>query len=287
MSQEKQDPVLDYRFAGKGGRIIVTVTLPDGTCRVDKLDVADARERKKFVDRLLTSCPEISAEKITAEIERIAVEAASPKGNPTAGNPAGDLVEGSADDADGADGGLQKTSLRDRLIELAHDGNIVELFHSPGREESVSYATISVGNHTETCRIDSRRFRWWVGGEFRRKTGSTPPTQALEEAIQAYMGIALHEGPERVVAIRVAEWKGDIWIDLANSGGEVVWISKFGIEVVPGDRCPVKFFRARGMQPLPSYRWSPTVSIHSLRSLINIGDDSQWTLLLGFMVACL
>src|SRR5262245_23461023 len=289
------DSVLTYRSVGQAGRVAVSATFSDGTQFVDKLDATSARARRSFVDRCLVGHPGLSRDGLMAEIDRIGAEVASELSDEGASIlPEQDGVDG----VDGADGRVPNTSVRDRILDLAEDGNIVELFHSPGREESVAYATIRICGHLEVCRIDSKRFRWWVVGEFRRGQGSSPPTQALEEAIQAFIGIALHEGPEHLVSIRVAEHHGDIFIDLANEDGDVAHVGKYWREIIPGDKCPVRFFRSRGMESLPRPHliladdsegfWDALVDgLSEFREIINIGDDNQWTLLLGYMVACL
>ena len=275
MSTQGSEPMLTYRSVGQAGRAAVTATFPDGRQFVDKLDATSAKARQAFVDRCLEGHPELSRDALAAEVDRIGAEVAA--------EPSDDDADTSPD-ADGADGRTQGTPLRDQLLELRSD---LDLFHSPGREESVAYATVMTGGTFETLRVESKRFRWRLYGEFRKKTGISPPTKALDEAIQAFIGIALFEGPEREVAIRVGEHDGAIFIDLANPAGEVIRVDKLGYEEISSEKCPVRFLRTRGMEslPRPCTNWSGGLA--EFRELINIGDELQFDLLLAFMVACL
>ncbi len=73
-------------------------------------------------------------------------------------------------------------------------------------------------------------------------------------------------------------------MDLANVRGEVVEIDADGWRLSP--QAPVKFIRAPGMLPLPnpvrdSQGWS------RLRSLVNVGDEADYRLLVGVILAYL
>lgn len=113
-----------------------------------------------------------------------------------------------------------------RLIEIV-EGNSV-LFHDEGR---TAYAVVNAGDHQETHGVRSRDFRLWLQGLFLADQGQTPSSQALTDALQAVEGICIHQRPQFPVFVRLAEWKGNIYLDLANAAWEVVEISPNGWQV--------------------------------------------------------
>ena len=134
----------------------------------------------------------------------------------------------------------------DMLVELVQDA---ELFHTPGGHDSEGYATVEIHGHKETWAICGNGFRRWLGRQFFEKYGKAPQRQAIQDAINVIAAKAIYDGEEKEVAVRLAEWDGAIWLDLANDKWQAVRISAAGWQVV--DHCPVKFIRRRGMLPLP------------------------------------
>jgi len=165
-----------------------------------------------------------------------------------------------------------------RLIEIV-EGNSV-LFHDEGR---TAYAVVNAGDHQETHGVRSRDFRLWLQGLFLADQGQTPSSQALTDALQAVEGICIHQRPQFPVFVRLAEWKGNIYLDLANAAWEVVEISPNGWQV--SRIAPINFRRTRGMAPLPAPE--PGGSITELRDFVNAPDDESWILLVAWLVAAL
>jgi len=172
----------------------------------------------------------------------------------------------------GGDGG-GRPSQATQLVELAAG---FELFHTP---EGEAYATIPVRNHHENWLLRSKGFRRWLGRLFFESYGKSPGSQALQDALGVLEGKALYDGDEHEVHLRLAEYKGCIYLDLANSEWEAVEISDNGWRVVP--RPPVKFRRARGMLPLPH----PTKGgvLADLRPFVNM-NKSDWPLFVGALI---
>jgi hypothetical protein len=117
------------------------------------------------------------------------------------------------------------------LVDLVAQAG-VELFHTPGGYDSEGYATLPVGDHRETWPIQSKGFRRWLSKRFYDERGKVPGSQALHDAINVLAGKAVHEGPERAVAVRVAEHEGCLWLDLADDSWRSVRIGPDGWEVV-------------------------------------------------------
>jgi hypothetical protein len=161
------------------------------------------------------------------------------------------------------------------LIRLAEGA---ELFHSPSGE---GCARFLVDQHSEVWPLRSSGFRNWLVRQFYAQAKKPPSTQALQDAIGLLAARAQFDGPERPLAVRVAEHDGKIYIDLCNSLWQVVEIDGGDWRVV--DRSPVRFRRASGMHPLPI----PTRggSITQLRKFINVGDDANWIMCVCWLLA--
>jgi hypothetical protein len=95
--------------------------------------------------------------------------------------------------------------------------------------------------------------------------------------------MAVHDGPEHPVAVRLAEHDGEIFLDLADNSWQVIKITATSWQITTD--CPVKFIRRRGMLPLPT----PVKggSLKELRPLVNLSDDDSWILYVAWMVAAL
>jgi hypothetical protein len=193
-------------------------------------------------------------------------------------------------------------SVAERLVMYARKG--AKFFHTP---DSKGYASAKVGGHSETYRIRSHRFRLWLQHRFwceerrrledaRAVDGGAPyegspgvelpeavRDQALGDAISQLEALALFEGPEREVHLRVAAHEGAVLVDLGDEAWRAVRIEAGGWEIV--DEPPVAFVRPAGMGPLPE----PTRggSVDGLRSLLNISRDADgernWRLILSWL----
>src|SRR5215211_599043 len=96
-----------------------------------------------------------------------------------------------------------------------------------------------------------------------------PNSQLLNDALNTIRAMAIYDGPEVPVFVRVAEQEGDVYIDLGNENWDVVRITREGYEVVA--RPPVGFVRKAGFAPLPYPVAGGTVD--ELRPFLNIGSD--------------
>lgn len=163
------------------------------------------------------------------------------------------------------------------LIQMAQG---VELFHTPGGEE---YASVLIGGHLETWPIKSKRFRQWLLRRFYTQQGKPPGGQALQDALNQLEAKASLEGEEVAVALRTTELDGKIYIDLANSDWEAVEIDCEGWRIKQNP--PVKFRRTQGLQALPK----PITGgkIEDLRQFVNAPGDSEWQLLVAWLIAAL
>lgn len=251
------DDTIQIRVQRSGrGKAAVTLTFPDGTAHTDKIDLADAKQRAKFVAKAVRGKKGITKpvrQDLAAALER---EAAAGKG----------------------DGG--RVTQADMLTRLALGA---DLFHTPGGHDSEAYATFAVGDHKETWRIGSNGFRRWLSRLYYAETNRAPGAEAIQEAVNVLAGEATFNRPEIPVAVRLAEHGGAIYLDLADAEWRAVEITAAGGRVVTD--CPVRFVRKRGMLPLPV----PVAggSVDELRSLVNLPDDAGWRLFAAWLLAAL
>jgi hypothetical protein len=161
------------------------------------------------------------------------------------------------------------------VVEFAADA---EFFHSP---EGEAFASLPVGEHREVWPLKSRGCRRWLTRAFYRKLGKPPGAQAMQDALALLEAKAQFDSPTNQTFTRIAPCGDGIYIDLCNERWEAVEITSKGWNVVQNP--PVRFRRSRGMQPLPDPARGGSIS--ELRSLINIGDDKNWILLLSWLVA--
>jgi putative DNA primase/helicase len=81
------------------------------------------------------------------------------------------------------------------------------LFHTAQGE---SFASVSVNGHIETWPIHSASFKRWLRNLYYTQCDTSPGEQGVTEARATLEGIALYQGEEKPVSIRLAEHEGDI-----------------------------------------------------------------------------
>lgn len=180
---------------------------------------------------------------------------------------------------EGGGGGDEKQERKDsQATVLVHMAEGAELFHDP---DGGGFATIRIGCHNETWPLRSKKFKNWLGARYFAVTGKAPNAQSLHDALGVLDGRAMFDGHEHAVHVRLAEHGGAIYLDLADSEWRAIEITATGYRVV--DDAPVKFRRNNGMLPLPIPLAGGSIS--ELRSFVNVGDDSQWTLFVAPLIA--
>ncbi len=168
---------------------------------------------------------------------------------------------------------LGPASQATRLVSLA-DG--AELFHTP---DDQPFASVPMSGHRETWPLRGKDFRAWIARRFHEVEGKTPSAQALEDAINVLEGEARFEGPARPVFVRLAEYEGAIYLDMANSQWQAVEVTASGWRVV--ERPPVYFRRPRGLLALPTPVLGATLG--ELRHFVNTADE-DWPLIAAWLV---
>jgi hypothetical protein len=121
---------------------------------------------------------------------------------------------------------------------------------------------------------------------FFAEEGKPPSESALAGAVGALEAMALFEGRERQVHIRVgSDRAGQMCLDLANRDGEVVEVDGTGWRIVR--RPDVRFYRPKGMLSLP--RPEAGGGLDLLRELLNVPDDGEepWELIVAWLLGAL
>jgi hypothetical protein len=172
----------------------------------------------------------------------------------------------------------EKKSQAQRLVELVPDP---ALFRSTDGESA--FATLPVGDHLETWPVRSKGLRRWLVSRFYQMDEKPPSAQALADALGALEAKAQFGGRVHEVHVRLAGAGEAIYLDLANPDWEAVEVTAAGWRIVADP--PVKFRRAKGMQPLPH----PVAGgrLADLRGFVNVRDDAQWALLIAWALAAL
>jgi hypothetical protein len=138
-----------------------------------------------------------------------------------------------------------------------------------------------VGEHRETWRVDSAGFEQWLARSYYLATRGAPGRQAIDAAVNVLVARARFDDEERQVGLRLARNRDRIFLDLGNDSWEVVEIHDEGWRIVTDP--PVRFVRTAATQALPN----PVrgASIDALREFVNIGDEGNWRLLVGFILS--
>jgi hypothetical protein len=173
-----------------------------------------------------------------------------------------------------------RLSKADRLILLV-EASDTELFHN---SEGRTFATVRVGSHFETFKLESSGFKQWCEHEFWRIHGSGIHASGFKEALGVLRAFASYRGARREVHMRVAGHMGNVYLDLGDPDWSQIEITRAQWRIVAGKDSPVRFRRAPGMLPLPvPIRGG---KVEELRPFLNAPDDETWVLLLAWLVMC-
>jgi len=172
-----------------------------------------------------------------------------------------------------------KTELQSQATQLVDliQSSSLQLFHTPQR---VAYAHVEIEGRRQTLRLRSKTLRDWLARCFYHRYRKVPRAQALQDALSVLEGMALFEGSELSVHIRLAGDQGRIYLDLGRPDGSVVEISSGGWQVIP--HAPVRFCQPRNLRSLPLPE--PGGNLQDLQALVNILPE-DWPLVAAWLVA--
>ncbi len=189
------------------------------------------------------------------------------EGTPAAGEQSGERVP------------AKQESQADRLVNLViADG--IELFQD---DLGDAFARVSVRDHREVWHCRSRKFRYWLSGQFWQSEAKALNSDALSAALNVIEAKGRFEGEEYPLHNRVAFHEGAIWYDLADRDWRAVRVTANGWEIVAEP--PILFRRYSHQRPQPEPARGG--DLHHLLHFVNLRDPSQGLLLLVYVVSCL
>ncbi len=165
----------------------------------------------------------------------------------------------------------ENTTTAEKLMDIIED---VLFFHDPS---GVGWARID--GHAVPVR--STKFKRWLQRRYYQLYNKTPHSQAIQDVIDQAAGKALFDSSLETVSVRVAKQPDSIVVDLCSDYG----VSK--VEITPdgwqeGTSKIVNFWRPQGMNPLPKPIHG---SINMLRPFVNVESDSDFRLLVAWLLA--
>ena len=167
----------------------------------------------------------------------------------------------------------------DVIVETAKESST--LFHDAS---GTAYADVMIKGHRETWPVNSRQFGAFLRRVYWEKKRSAPPSEILNQALRLLESLAVFDGTELEVFLRVAPAPdGGVYLDLCNNDWQAVWIGTTGWSLAKPHG--IRFIRRRGMLPLPVPVEGGTVE--ELRTFINVKNDSDFVLVVAWLLATL
>ncbi|MCL0029228.1 hypothetical protein M1N23_03705, partial [Dehalococcoidia bacterium] len=142
------------------------------------------------------------------------------------------------------DGITRRRSQAARLVDMAVEESL-ELFHDQRREAYVVLPPPS----REILPVGGKSFRLWLTRLFWQQENSPASTEVLSTTVNQLSSMAIFDGPERPLDVRVSWHEESLWYDLGD--WTAVRVNTVGWKVV--DRPPVIFrhFRHQDVQCHP------------------------------------
>jgi hypothetical protein len=187
---------------------------------------------------------------------------------------------GDSDKASGT-GQDRESSQASRIVDLVL-GRGIDLFHD---EPGNAYASFTVQDHLETWPLRAKTVKTHLSRLYYLDAGKAPNAQAVTDALQVLTGEALFAGPERIVAVRLADHDGVLYLDMGDAGWRVIAIRPGTWSICDPAEVPIRFRRPRGMEALAEP--VRAASLAPLADLFNVGEESDRQLIIGWLIGCL
>ena len=169
-----------------------------------------------------------------------------------------------------------KAKLADQVIQTVAEN--AELFHDPSE---TAYAVVTTKGVRRVLRLRSPKMHAWIARTVHADLGRSVSKNAIDQALCALEGFAVHDCDEREVHLRVAEHEGGIYIDIGGKADECIEVTATGWRVL--DAAPVLFRRPDAMRALP--RPVPGGTLDDLRPFVNAADDALHLLIAWIVTA--
>jgi hypothetical protein len=182
--------------------------------------------------------------------------------------------------ATGADGAGDdgRRSQASRLVALARESYRLVL-----GEDGRCYAVDHGGPAVAVPLRGRDGLRTRLARTYYARTGTAPSASALADALTVVEGMTSNTSAVPV-ALRVARYRGDVVLDLADPTGRVVLVGPSGWSLA--ETSPVLFRRTALTNPLPVPDGGGTAGMVQLRRLLNV-DDAGFGLIVAWLLAAL
>src|ERR1700737_4488779 len=154
------------------------------------------------------------------------------------------------------------------------------LFHTA---TGTAFIDLEIEGHRETWPIRGKQFRAWLRRRYYKETGGALSAEAIRSMVDLLEARAQFDAPERTVHVRVAEYEGRIYLDLADKHWRAVEIGADGWRLIGSP--PVRFRRAAGMLPLPVPQRGG--SMEALAPFLNLPPGNDFVLMVAWLLATL
>jgi hypothetical protein len=254
------EPELSIMFSATGRDCVGIITAKYGETGIhteNQFPIADAKRRGEIVSFICEKYPGLKPDDIRQKLEDLAAKAAENEAKAT----------------------REKPTQSDNLLKLAESA---ELF----TDNEIEYATVRIelpNIHCETYAIRNKKFRLWLSNAYVQQAGRAASSAAMQDAVDTLCGKAANSGITRKVGVRIGEFDGKIYMDLANGVGQAVEISSTSWQIISDP--PIRFLRKLGMQEIPAP--IPGGKPDELRPLLNIPNDETWHLVVAWLVGAM
>ena len=150
-------------------------------------------------------------------------------------------------------------------------------------DDGVVWGSFQRRDHIENWPLRSRDYQLWWGDKYYKKMGQPPAAYSVTEATGILDNEARTEGVPHPVFTRIGSVGEKVYLDLCDEQWRAVEIDADGWHIVKQEG--VKFRRPGGMRALPEPVRGG--SIDELRPFLNLKDEDDFTLLVGWLILSL
>jgi hypothetical protein len=153
------------------------------------------------------------------------------------------------------------------------------------RVNRIPYASVLIGDRRINLLLKSSEFRHFVGKLYHECEGALLKSAMYRDLLEMLEAKALYESLEHDVHLRIAEYEGASYLNLANDKGEIVKITPDGYEIISSLVCPVKFVHSPRLKPMAVPE--PGGSFEELWEILNIKDEHHRVLIVAWLLGCM
>ncbi len=170
-----------------------------------------------------------------------------------------------------------KRAIPDQLIDIGQEPNITYFATSDG----IIYADIQEGEIRSTLAIREKSFKQYLRSTQFDRTGRSPGSDAVQQAIDTLEAIATRTAEKRDVSVRLTSHENKIFIDLADESWQAIEVDAQGWRLTHD--APVRFIRgACAALPMPIAGGD----VDEFRELCQFDEDT-WVKILTFLIQTL